>query len=45
MRAIGSRDDQIHQLDLPEGHKADLIAFLQTLDGVQKPFAVPPLPR
>jgi cytochrome c peroxidase len=40
-----SRDDQIHQLDLPEGHKADLIAFLQTLDGVQKPFAVPPLPR
>ncbi|HEX4410846.1 MAG TPA: cytochrome c peroxidase [Xanthobacteraceae bacterium] len=40
-----SRDDEIHLLDLPQSDKADLVAFLQTLDGVQKPFAVPPLPR
>jgi cytochrome c peroxidase len=40
-----SRDDEIHQLNLPQSDKADLVAFLQTLDGVQKPFAVPPLPR
>jgi cytochrome c peroxidase len=40
-----SRDDQIHQLNLPQGEKADLIAFLQTLNGAPKPFAVPTLPR
>jgi len=40
-----SRDDQIHQLNLPQGDKADLIAFLQTLNGDAKPFAVPTLPR
>jgi cytochrome c peroxidase len=40
-----SRDDQIHQLNLPQGDKADLIAFLQTLKGTPKPFSVPNLPR
>jgi cytochrome c peroxidase len=40
-----SRDDAIHQLNLPQGDKADLIAFLQTLNGAPKPFSVPELPR
>jgi cytochrome c peroxidase len=40
-----SRDDQIHQLNLPRSDKADLIAFLQTLNGTPKPFPVPTLPR
>jgi cytochrome c peroxidase len=40
-----SRDDQIHQLDLPQSDKADLVAFLQTLNGTPKPFPVPTLPR
>ena len=40
-----SRDDEIHQLNLPQSEKADLIAFLQTLNGTPKPFAVPTLPR
>jgi cytochrome c peroxidase len=40
-----SRDDLIHQLNLPQGDKADLIAFLQTLSGKPEPFAVPVLPR
>jgi cytochrome c peroxidase len=40
-----SRDDQIHQLNLPPSDKADLIAFLQTLNGKPKPFPVPTLPR
>jgi cytochrome c peroxidase len=40
-----SRDDAIHQLNLPRSGKADLIAFLQTLNGTPKQFAVPTLPR
>lgn len=40
-----SRDDAIHQLNLPQSDKSDLIAFLQTLNGAPKPFAMPPLPR
>jgi cytochrome c peroxidase len=40
-----SRDDQIHQLDLPQSDKADLVAFLQTLNSTPKPFPVPTLPR
>ncbi len=40
-----SRDDEIHQLNLPQSEKADLIAFLQTLNGKAKPFTVPVLPR
>jgi len=40
-----SRDDQIHRLDLLQSDKADLVAFLQTLNGKAKPFALPTLPR
>jgi cytochrome c peroxidase len=40
-----SRDDEIHQLNLPQSDKSDLIAFLQTLNGPPKPFSVPALPR
>jgi len=40
-----SRDDQIHRLDLPQSDKADLIAFLQTLNGAPQPFVLPSLPR
>jgi cytochrome c peroxidase len=40
-----SRDDAIHQLNLPQGDKADLIAFLQTLSSKPKPFSLPALPR
>jgi cytochrome c peroxidase len=40
-----SRADEIHQLNLPQSEKADLIAFLQTLNGAPQPFAVPVLPR
>ena len=40
-----SRDDEIHQLNLPQSEKADLIAFLQTLSGKPKDVAVPTLPR
>jgi len=40
-----SRDDEIHQLNLPQSEKADLIAFLQTLNGAPKSFSVPALPR
>ena len=40
-----SRDDEIHQLNLPQSEKAELIAFLQTLNGKAKPFTVPVLPR
>jgi cytochrome c peroxidase len=40
-----SRDDLIHQLNLPESDKAGLVAFLQTLSGKPEPFAVPVLPR
>jgi hypothetical protein len=39
-----SRDDAIHQLNLPLSDKAHLIAFLQTLNGAPKPFSVPELP-
>jgi cytochrome c peroxidase len=40
-----SRDDAIHQLNLPQGEKADLIAFLQTLSSKPRPFSLPALPR
>jgi len=40
-----SRDDAIHQLNLPQSDKADLIAFLQTLSGTPKPVTLPELPR
>ncbi len=40
-----SRDDQIHQLNLPQNDKADLIAFLQTLSGKPEAVSTPPLPR
>lgn len=40
-----SRDEEIHQLHLPQSEKADLIAFLETLSGKPQPFAVPTLPR
>jgi cytochrome c peroxidase len=40
-----SRDDAIHQLNLPQDQKSDLIAFLQTLSAAPKPFPVPTLPR
>jgi cytochrome c peroxidase len=40
-----SRDDEIHQLNLPQSEKAELIAFLQTLNGKAKPFTLPMLPR
>jgi cytochrome c peroxidase len=40
-----SRDSEIHPLNLSPGEKADLIAFLQTLNGTPTAYAVPPLPR
>jgi cytochrome c peroxidase len=40
-----SRDDAIHQLNLPESEKVDLIAFLQTLSGKPKDVPVPTLLR
>jgi cytochrome c peroxidase len=40
-----SRDDAIHQLDLPQSEKADLIAFLETLSGKAQSVSVPELPR
>ncbi len=40
-----SRDSEIHPLNLSKSEKADLVAFLQTLSGTPKPFAVPVLPR
>ena len=40
-----SRDDEIHQLNLPQSDKTDLIAFLNTLNGAAKPFPMPTLPR
>jgi cytochrome c peroxidase len=40
-----SRDSEIHPLNLTEGEKADLMAFLGTLSSTPKPFAVPVLPR
>jgi cytochrome c peroxidase len=40
-----SRDDQIHQLNLPQSEKVDLVAFLQTLDDKPEQFLLPVLPR
>ncbi len=40
-----SRDSEIHPLNLSDREKADLVAFLGTLSGAPKPFAVPVLPR
>jgi cytochrome c peroxidase len=40
-----SRDDEIHQLNLPQSDKSDLIAFLYTLNGAPKLISVPVLPR
>ncbi len=40
-----SRDPEIHPLNLSDAEKADLVAFLGTLNGTPKPFAVPVLPR
>ena len=40
-----SRDSEIHPLNLSGAEKADLIAFLQTLNGAPTTYAVPPLPR
>jgi cytochrome c peroxidase len=40
-----SRDNDIRPLNLQDGEKADLIAFLNTLSGAAKPYPVPPLPR
>jgi cytochrome c peroxidase len=40
-----SRADEIHQLNLPQSEKADLIAFLGTLSGTPKSFPIPVLPR
>jgi cytochrome c peroxidase len=39
-----SRDNDIRPLNLQDGEKADLIAFLNTLSGAGK-YPVPPLPR
>ena len=40
-----SRSDEIRPLNLSKDEKADLIAFLQTLNGPAEPYPVPPLPR
>ncbi len=40
-----SRSDLIFPLGLRKDEKADLIAFLHTLNGAQEPVAVSPLPR
>jgi cytochrome c peroxidase len=40
-----SRAEEIKPLGLTDGEKADLVAFLQTLNGAQEPVAFPPLPR
>jgi cytochrome c peroxidase len=40
-----SRDDAIHQLNLSQNEKSDLLAFLQTLSAAPRPFPVPALPR
>jgi len=40
-----SRDNGIRPLNLQQGEKADLIAFLETLSGTPRPPAVPALPR
>jgi cytochrome c peroxidase len=40
-----SRSDEIRPLNLSKDEKADLIAFLQTLNGSAEPYPVPMLPR
>jgi len=40
-----SRADEIYPLGLSKDEKADLVAFLQTLNGTTEPVSVPPLPR
>ena len=40
-----SRDNDIRPLNLQDGEKADLIAFLSTLNGTRKAYPIPPLPR
>jgi len=40
-----SRAEEISPLGLSKDEKADLIAFLQTLNGAAEPVTVPPLPR
>jgi cytochrome c peroxidase len=40
-----SRSDEIRPLNLSKDEKADLIAFLQTLNGPAEPYPVPALPR
>jgi cytochrome c peroxidase len=40
-----SRADEIHPLGLTDDEKADLVAFLQTLNGVPEPVSLPELPR
>jgi cytochrome c peroxidase len=40
-----SRADEIHPLGLSSDEKADLVAFLQTLNGAPQSVAVPELPR
>jgi cytochrome c peroxidase len=40
-----SRSELIYPLGLSKDEKADLIAFLHTLNGAQEPVALPPLPR
>lgn len=40
-----SRDVKIRPLELSDEEKADLVAFLRTLDGVAEPVSIPMLPR
>lgn len=40
-----SRDPEIRPLGLSPAEKADLVAFLRTLDGKDEPFPMPTLPR
>jgi cytochrome c peroxidase len=40
-----SRDNDIRPLNLQDSEKADLIAFLDTLNGPRKTYPIPPLPR
>lgn len=40
-----SRDAHVHPLDLSDGEKADLVAFLETLTGDDPPTVMPGLPR
>jgi cytochrome c peroxidase len=37
--------EEIHPLGLSDSEKADLIAFVDTLNGAPQPFVIPPLPR